>query len=315
MTPPPTPPDEPVGPPPKAAVDAEAATPDTVDFLQTRRYEAPTLRAPAATASTRTTDAVGSAPVGAPATAASMDAPPAERPATADTAVLAVPVPAPSRERPPNGPPPPRPQRRRRILVGLLLVAAAVVVALWVLTDPLQWGRGTEGGPVAEDSPGTSQAPSTAQPPTPSATPTAAPEPSPTTSEAPTPPTAPEPGATPEGGTEQQAPASPAERAVTALTSYYALLPADLDSAWPRMTTDYQVNHVGGRAAYENFWNDIAEVAVSDVTAPAADQAQATLTYYFTNGRVVREVTAYTLTEESGTLKIAATTVLSSVEL
>jgi hypothetical protein len=50
------------------------------------------------------------------------------------------------------------------------------------------------------------------------------------------------------------------------------------------------------------------------VRASPPDGAQATLTYTFTDGRVVQEVIAYRLVDEGGVLKIAATEVLSSVE-
>ena len=43
--------------------------------------------------------------------------------------------------------------------------------------------------------------------------------------------------------------------------------------------------------------------------------AQATITYYFKDGRVVRERTAYGLVNERGQLKINSSTVLSSVTL
>jgi hypothetical protein len=45
------------------------------------------------------------------------------------------------------------------------------------------------------------------------------------------------------------------------------------------------------------------------------DSAEATITYYFKDGRVVRERTAYGLVNEEGILKINSTTVLSSVTL
>jgi hypothetical protein len=110
-------------------------------------------------------------------------------------------------------------------------------------------------------------------------------------------------------------PPTPEQRVADTVAGYYAMLPGDLDSAWPMMTADYQENHAGGRAAYESFWAAIDEVEIADVTAPAADRAQATLTYYFRDGRVVQEVTAYQLVEEGGTLKIAASDVLSSTQL
>ena len=92
-------------------------------------------------------------------------------------------------------------------------------------------------------------------------------------------------------------------------------MPGDLDTAWARMTADYQENHVGGRGAYDAFWNEVAPVTVSDVIASAPDQGVATLTYSFTDGSVVQEVTAYRMVDEAGVLKIAATEVLSSIVL
>ncbi|HEX6365402.1 MAG TPA: hypothetical protein VF000_04590, partial [Agromyces sp.] len=89
----------------------------------------------------------------------------------------------------------------------------------------------------------------------------------------------------------------------------------DLDTAWQLMTADYQENHVGGREAYGAFWGDVAAVEVTDVIAVAPDAGQATLTYTFSDGSVVQEVTAYRLVDEGGVLKIAATEVLSSVAL
>jgi hypothetical protein len=56
-------------------------------------------------------------------------------------------------------------------------------------------------------------------------------------------------------------------------------------------------------------------VSIDDVSASPPDRAQATLTYTFDDGRMVQEVTAYRLVDEGGELKIAETTVLSSVEL
>ena len=81
------------------------------------------------------------------------------------------------------------------------------------------------------------------------------------------------------------------------------------------MTADYQENHAGGRDAYEAFWGEISDVGIADISASAPDQAQATLTYYFRDGRVVEEVTAYRLEDEGGQLKIAATDVLSSTQI
>jgi eukaryotic-like serine/threonine-protein kinase len=100
-----------------------------------------------------------------------------------------------------------------------------------------------------------------------------------------------------------------------AITSYYALMPRNTDAAWPRMTTWYQTNHAGGRQAYQRFWDAIDRVSVADVSGNPPGSARATITYYFKDGRVVRERTAYGLVKEGARLKISSTTVLSSVTL
>jgi eukaryotic-like serine/threonine-protein kinase len=100
-----------------------------------------------------------------------------------------------------------------------------------------------------------------------------------------------------------------------AITSYYALMPRNTDAAWPRMTTWYQTNHAGGRQAYQRFWDAIDRVSVADVSGNPPGSARATITYYFKDGRVVRERTAYGLLNSGGRLKISSTTVLSSVTL
>jgi eukaryotic-like serine/threonine-protein kinase len=100
-----------------------------------------------------------------------------------------------------------------------------------------------------------------------------------------------------------------------AITSYYALMPRNTDAAWPRMTAWYQTNHAGGRQAYRRFWDATDRVSVTDVSGIPPSSARATITYYFKDGRVVRERTAYGLVNDGGRLKINSTTVLSSVTL
>ena len=184
------------------------------------------------------------------------------------------------------------------MLVAAVVLVAAVGLGAWFLTDALRT-------PAVDSAP--SSSPSASAPPvtpTPSETP-AAEEPSPTTS------------APPEAEPEpSQPPAqSPEQRVVDSITGYYALMPAQRDAAWPLMTADYQENHAGGRGGYEAFWSTVEEVAVSDVSASGPDQGQATLTYRFSDGRTVQEVTSYRFVEEDGVLKIAGSDVLSSTEL
>ena len=92
-------------------------------------------------------------------------------------------------------------------------------------------------------------------------------------------------------------------------------MPRNTDAAWPRMTNWYQTNHAGGRQAYQRFWDAIDRVSVTDVSGIPPSSARATITYYFEDGRVVRERTAYSLVNDGGRLKISRTTVLSSVTL
>jgi eukaryotic-like serine/threonine-protein kinase len=200
---------------------------------------------------------------------------------------------------------PQRPGRRRAgALVGILILAGILGLGGAILFGALRDGAVDAGGPVTSAEPTTSETPA-AEMQSPQVQPApAAPSPSPPLAEE-----------TEEEVPEEPQPPSTEQRLVESITTYYAMVPGELDSAWPMMTADYQENHVGGRDAYDFFWGGITDVAVADVTASAPDRAQATLTYYFTDGRVVQEVTGYRLVEEGGVLKIAETTVLSSAEL
>ncbi|SFN76448.1 serine/threonine-protein kinase [Mycetocola miduiensis] len=200
--------------------------------------------------------------------------------------------------------PPVRPNRWRRrtgVIAGIMVVVAALLVGAILLFNPLQPGAGDAAEPAISPTP----TPTTGSPAPPSqaASPSTAPSPT-------SPPASAQPSATPE-----PVPPTPEQRAVETVSGYYAMLPGDIDGAWPMMSADYQENHAGGRRAYEAFWGNIADVEIADVSASAPDRAQATLTYFFRDGRVVKEVTSYRLVDEGGLLKIAATDVLSSTEL
>ncbi|HYI32634.1 MAG TPA: protein kinase [Glaciibacter sp.] len=215
------------------------------------------------------------------------------------------PVDAPRRDPEPLG------RRHAGVLLGILLLLGGLVLGVVFQFGPLLQDASNAGGPGAKETP-TSRETSATETPSPNDTPVATEPPAetqpPETQATPVPsPSAPE----EDVDEEQPAPTGPVET----ITTYYSLMPDDLDAGWPMMTADYQVNHVGGRDAYEAFWDEVEDLAIADVTSSAPDRAQATLTYYFTDGRVVREVTAYRLAEEAGALKIAATSVLSSVGL
>jgi eukaryotic-like serine/threonine-protein kinase len=211
--------------------------------------------------------------------------------------------------------------RRRRGLAAAVSVAA--LVGIGVLLTAFLVNDRRAANLTVDTGPSISAAPASREPSTPSATPNSpsrapkasapqqGPAPKPTLrskprtrSPAPSPTTAP---------TVRRTPTAAELR--RAITSYYALMPGNTDAAWPRMTASYQTNHAGGRQAYQRFWDAISNITVVDVRGIPPDSAQATLTYYFNDGRVVRERTAYGLVDEGGRLKINSSTVLSSVTL
>jgi hypothetical protein len=99
---------------------------------------------------------------------------------------------------------------------------------------------------------------------------------------------------------------------VNAISRYYGLVPGNTSAAWPLMTSSYQANHAGGRAAFDRFWAPVRSVSAGGIRATGGDTVQATITYRYDDGRVVTEVTSYRMVAEGGVLKIADSSVLSS---
>ena len=210
---------------------------------------------------------------------------------------------------------PTEPPRRRGLAAAVTVVA---LIGIGILVTALLVNDRRTANPTVDTGPSTSAAPASTKLSTPAATPSApsptstasapqqdpAPKPTQPRSRAPSPTTAP---------TVRDTPTAMQLRG--AITSYYALMPRNTDAAWPGMTASYQTNHAGGRQAYQRFWDAISRITVADVRGIPPDSAQATLTYYFNDGRVVRERTAYGLVDEGGNLKINNSTVLSSVTL
>jgi hypothetical protein len=97
-----------------------------------------------------------------------------------------------------------------------------------------------------------------------------------------------------------------------AITDYYALLPQNTDQAWQRLTPAYQSGTSKNRASYQAFWDSMQRVTATDAVGKPAAGAEATITYYFKNGRVATERTAYGLVPDGGVLKIDSSSVLSS---
>jgi serine/threonine protein kinase len=211
---------------------------------------------------------------------------------------------------------------RKRVLAAAMALVAVIGIGI-LLTTQLLNNRKAAHPNVATEPPSSAAPASTSLPTSPSPT-SNPPSPTPKAS-APQQGPAPEPTRRTKPRTPSQAPSpttAPTVRGTPtaaelrrAITSYYALMPRNTDAAWPRMTASYQTNHAGGRQAYQRFWNAIDKITVADVRGIPPDSAQATLTYYFKDGRVVRERTAYGLVNEGGRLKISSSNVLSSTSL
>jgi hypothetical protein len=214
---------------------------------------------------------------------------------------------------------PPEPRRRRGLAAAVAVVALigiGIVVTALLVNDRRAANPTVGDGQSSAAAPATTSLTPSPTPRVPSPTPQAsaprqgpAPKPTPrskarTRSPAPSPTTAPTVRGTPTAAELRRA-----------ITSYYALVPRNTDAAWPRMTASYQTNPAGGREGYQRFWDAISKITVADVRGIPPDSAQATLTYYFNDGRVTRERTAYGLVNEGGRLKINSSTVLSSVTL
>ena len=226
----------------------------------------------------------------------------------------------------PEAPPvPPPPADRRRRSGARVLATIAALVAAAVLATVLWWQYGRPGPVVAQNGESASAMP------TPSAVPTtdlSTPAPSSGSGRASPSPSAPSPTAprtTSASPTTRPPTTRPSTTAPTlqpdsnsatdlagAITSYYALMPARTDEAWPRMTADYQANHAQGRQAYQRFWDKYSRVSVSGVIGLPPGRAEATITYFYKNGRVDTERTRYGLVEQDGQLKISSSSVISS---
>jgi cytoskeletal protein RodZ len=97
-----------------------------------------------------------------------------------------------------------------------------------------------------------------------------------------------------------------------AITDYYGLLPSNTDQAWSRLTKKYQKSTAKNRKNYQDFWDAIGQVDVSNAVGSPPDSAQATITYHYKNGKIVVEQTSYGLVQQDGMLKIDSSQVQAS---
>jgi serine/threonine protein kinase len=183
---------------------------------------------------------------------------------------------------------------RRRLLVGVLavvLLAASVLVTVLISDGKVTSGKVTDGN--AAHPPSTSGVPAQSLQPLP-------------TQPGPSSPTQVIPPAVP------SSPQNTPEQLQQAIIDYYALMPENLPAAWKRLTANYQQNHAGGFTGYQNFWNPVQRVTVSGVSAKQGGTVDATIDYFFKDGRVIEEQTSYGLLAEDGLWKIDSSTVRSS---
>ncbi|WP_377640638.1 protein kinase [Oryzobacter terrae] len=198
-------------------------------------------------------------------------------------------------------------ERRRRpaiVLLALAAVVAGVVVGMLALRDE---DAVTASPTRSASAPAPSSAPATSAPSSPPVTTSAAP---PTTA----PPTTAPPTPTPSPTRPATGGAPTAAQLGGAVTSYYALLPDDLDAGWARLSERYQRTTASSRSAYGRFWGEVDRVGVSDVDATTPDRVTATLRYEYADGRVFVERTSYRLVREDGVLKIDRSSVLRSTQ-
>ena len=82
------------------------------------------------------------------------------------------------------------------------------------------------------------------------------------------------------------------------ITNYYSLVPGNLTAAWPQMTPAYQTNVARGFGNYQQFWNGIKQVSLSNVTAEGPSTVVATIHYVYKNGSTSDEVTTFGLVKD-----------------
>jgi eukaryotic-like serine/threonine-protein kinase len=242
---------------------------------------------------------VGPAAGAAVGTAAARSGDPAAGPASS----------TPPADRPPPGPPSPPlsgrppaaagdPSRRRR--GRLAAVAALALVAALLVAFVVIWQNGQDDGTASADSPTPTPSSSPTSPTSAARTTSSAPSSSPVTTPASAPPSTP--ASTPPS-TPATTPAGPAAGSAAeveqAITSYYALLPGDPQSAWER--TGPRLRAAESRGNYIRFWNRFSSVRVGAVQAEDGSLvATVPVTFTEQDGSVSPETHQVTLVRGDG---------------
>ncbi|HEX8078735.1 MAG TPA: serine/threonine-protein kinase [Jatrophihabitans sp.] len=202
----------------------------------------------------------------------------------------------------------------RRGSTGMLIFFAVAALLIGAIIAGLVLLNDGDGDNTATP-PGTTRA-TTSQPattPRASSTPprtTAATSSRPATSSAPasttatTPPPSPSPTPTPSPSATQVGGTPTSAQLAQAIRDYYGLLPQNTDAAWRRLTQSFQNGRAGGRESYENYWDGMRRVSVSNVVGIPPNTVQATVNYVFSNGTEASERTTFGMVSEEGVLKI-----------
>jgi hypothetical protein len=73
---------------------------------------------------------------------------------------------------------------------------------------------------------------------------------------------------------------------------------------WARLTPEFQNGIARNREYYESLWGGVDRVVAADISGSPPDHAEATISYYFTDGRVSVERTSYRLVQDGAILKL-----------
>lgn len=96
----------------------------------------------------------------------------------------------------------------------------------------------------------------------------------------------------------------------SALTGYYDLLPNDTAAGWDLLTANFQNGIAHDRNYYQNYWDGVESVSVSQVDTQPPNTVVATISYRFTSGKTSVERTQYDLVRQDGALKIDNSSVI-----
>jgi serine/threonine protein kinase len=186
---------------------------------------------------------------------------------------------------------PPERRKRRLTAIGVaavvLLLALGTILAIQLLGDDSGGGNAAGGQSSSPAKKTSSQpAPRTTASKSASADRTSAPPPS-----------------TPQRSTTVVGNQPTSAQLTGAVRDYYALLPDDTDTAWSRLTPQYQAE-TGGRDNFESFWKGFRSVKTSNIKVDG-DTVSANLRYVSTSGVVSTETRTFKLVRQDGILKIA----------